>query len=81
MVTHNPSPGARHHLEAYLVRLDTLLDKFKHGEISQTELINQHSELVVGYQHQLTEAFVIRMRLLESFRVPRGEHLPVTGGQ
>lgn len=81
MATHRPNSGPHHHLELYLANTQYVLDMFKQGNVSEVEAINLHTEHAVALQVALTEAFVIRLTNLRSFRTPRGLDLPATGGQ
>lgn len=81
MASHEPSRGLHHHLDRYQDRTLKVLDRYKAGEISQTEAISQHSQATVEFTSQLTEAFVIRLRTLEAFRTPRGESIVPPAGR
>lgn len=81
MATHRPSSGPHHNLETYLRGLQMILDEYKAGNVSESQAITQHSELAVWFQHQLTEAFVVRLRTTQAFRTPRGQALDEKVGQ
>jgi hypothetical protein len=56
------------------------LDAWRHGNISESEALNQFDRAAAVYLSSAREAFLIRLRTLEGLRTPRGQQVPETGG-
>jgi hypothetical protein len=65
--------GPKSQLDRYLHTTEQALDQYKQGKIDHTTAAQAHDEAVALLVEALYSHYVVRMRLLQSFRTPTGD--------